>query len=271
MEKDKLSKLLEFALKASFEAGRQIMDIYSSKNFEVEYKKDESPLTIADKKANSVICEILQSTDLPILSEESKEVPFNERKNWQAFWMVDPLDGTKEFIKRNGEFTVNIALIENKRPVLGVVFSPVLKKIYFGCCKKAFIFENIDLTNSNESLLMDIHQNSLSLPLEKNRNSFVVVASRSHLSEETKAFIETVKKERGKVDIKSIGSSLKLCLVAEGSADTYPRFGPTMEWDTAAGHAVVVAAGGSIEQIIQKSPLIYNKENLLNPWFIVNK
>lgn len=271
MEKEKLNDLLEFALKASLEAGRQILDIYSSKDFEVEYKKDESPLTIADKKANSVICEILQKTGLPILSEESKEIAFSKRKNWQTFWMVDPLDGTKEFIKRNGEFTVNIALIENKRPILGVVFSPVLKKLYYGCCKKSFLSENIDISLKDDFLLTDIHQNSLSLPLEKSRSNFVIVASRSHLSDETKAFIETVKKEKGEVEIRSIGSSLKLCLVAEGSADTYPRFGPTMEWDTAAGHAVVIAAGGSIEQIIQKSPLIYNKENLLNPWFIVNK
>lgn len=270
MQNTQVSKLIRPALCTAIKAGQKILDIYSDEDFKVEYKDDKSPLTIADKSAHEIICNDLKVTQIPILSEESKIVSFDERKNWDTFWLVDPLDGTKEFIKRNGEFTVNIALIKNKKPILGVIFAPILKKIYYGYQNQSFLVENIDFSMIESDLVEEIQQKSISLPLKKSKSKYTVVASRTHMSVETKNYIDKLKKEKGDVEIKSIGSSLKLCLVAEGSADIYPRFGPTMEWDIAAGHAIIEAAGGKLLQIDGKTPLNYNKENLLNPWFIAN-
>jgi len=270
MQNTELNKLIEPALIAAIKAGQKILEIYINEDFKVEYKKDKSPLTVADKTAHDIICKDLELTKIPILSEESKAISYKERKNWKTFWLVDPLDGTKEFIKRNGEFTVNIALIKDKNPILGVIFAPVLKKIYFGYQNKAFVVENVDLLNSNINLLDKIQRKSISLPLKNLLVEFTIVASRSHLSDETEEYIKKLREIKGKVNIKTIGSSLKLCLIAEGSADVYPRFGPTMEWDIAAGHAIINAAGGKLLQISKEASLKYNKENLLNPWFIAS-
>ena len=237
------------------EAGNAIMQIYTQ-NFSVEYKADQSPLTQADKKANEVIMEGLNnlSVKLPILSEEGREISYEERKYWEYFWMVDPLDGTKEFIKKNGEFTVNIALIHNHEPVLGVVYAPALSEIYWAKKGEGAFKDGVKLS---------LHVNTNSL------RNIKVVASKSHLSAETQEFIDKLATTTQKVECVSKGSSLKLCMVAEGSADIYPRLGPTMEWDTAAADAIVREVGKTSLQYQTDLNLMYNKENLLNPWFVI--
>lgn len=233
------------------EAGEAIMEIYQ-KDFNVEYKDDKSPLTEADKKSNEILCKKLASSypEIPILSEENKTIPYEERKSWEYFWLLDPIDGTKEFIKKNGEFTVNIALIHKDEPVAGIVYVPAKNDLYYG--KKGD----------------GAFKNGEKLPLNESRNNYCIVASKSHLSEETKVFIAKLETDREK-EIISIGSSLKLCLVAEGAADIYPRLGPTMEWDTAAAHAVVLESGKKVYDFNTGEILRYNKQNLLNPWFVV--
>lgn len=256
IEKIELSKIIDIAK----DAGVAIMDVYK-KDFEVEFKGDESPLTEADKKAHLIIekglNELSQNIgeNIPVLSEEGKNIEFSERKNWDYYWLVDPLDGTKEFVKKNGEFTVNIALMSDSRPVLGVVYAPALEITY--SAKK------------DEGAFKD--GNKLPLLAEKDRQTYKIVASRSHMSDETKQFVDQIQTSKEK-ELVSIGSSLKICLVAEGEADIYPRLGPTMEWDTGAAHAIVDEAGFSLKKYTfengyESHP--YNKENLLNGWFVV--
>lgn len=257
--------LLLVAINAAIEAGKEILTVYNT-DFEVEQKADFSPLTEADKKAHNKIIALLTPTKLPVLSEEGKTIPYIERKNWEKFWMVDPLDGTKEFVKKNGEFTVNIALIENGRATMGIIYAPVTKALYFSN-KKAY---KCIITNENMESIEHLITTSLLLPLAQKRSNYMVVASRSHMSLETEAFI-TKKKLHHNVALLSKGSSLKLCMVAEGSADSYPRFAPTMEWDTAAGQAIVIASGGTVIDFTTQQELVYNKENLLNNWFLVER
>jgi len=336
-----LSNQLKIAMDAALRAGGAILQIYA-RDFEVEFKADDSPLTEADKAAHHIICDALEDTGLPILSEESKTIAYDERKDWSTYWLVDPLDGTKEFIKKNGEFTVNIALIENGRPVLGVVFAPVLGIVYCGMSNvesgTSEAWKAVDCTgksvdeilSSSVSLFSDLRPLSSDLrppspdlrpstfhvshstiprPLSSDlrllrstshvsHSTIRVVASRSHCNDETKAFIAELEKE-GRVELVSSGSSLKLCRVAEGSADIYPRIAPTMEWDTAAAQAVVEAAGGKVVKYDPAVPvasyfcgkldvesgashstphishlteaLSYNKVNLLNPYFVVSR
>ncbi len=262
---------------AALRAGGAILEIYK-RDFEVEFKADESPLTEADKAAHHIIVDALEDTGIPILSEESKAIAYEERKEWAKYWLVDPLDGTKEFIKKNGEFTVNIALIDNGRPVMGVVYAPVLQTIYYGLLPENGEKRTEDgawkATDCADKSVDEILSSSSSLPLSSDfcppSSAIRVVASRSHLNEETEAFIAELEKE-GRVELVSSGSSLKLCLVAEGSADIYPRIAPTMEWDTAAAQAVVEASGATVVQYGTDEPLIYNKENLLNPFFVVSR
>jgi len=246
---------LEIVVAIAKEAGDAIMKIYD-KDFTINYKDDKSPLTEADTKSNEIICEALKKAypEMPMLSEENKEVLYEERKDWEYYWCIDPIDGTKEFIKKNGEFTVNIALIHKDTPVLGVVYAPALKDMY-----KAKKGEGA-------------FKNNQKLPLIVNNSpekSFKVVASKSHLSEETQAFIDEIAKTTETIEQVSKGSSLKLVMVAEGSADIYPRLAPTMEWDTAAADAVVRESGKMTYQFESNEPVVYNKEDLLNPWFIV--
>jgi len=264
---------LSVAIQAAVLAGKEIREVYQ-RDITVELKDDKSPLTEADKRANNVIVEKLKETDLPILSEEGKTINFSDRSSWKLFWLVDPLDGTKEFIKRNGEFTVNIALINGNTPVGGVIYAPELDVFYFGCdeigsYKLDADFEHLQHLILNSNLLDQFILKSTKLPMNDVARDYTVVASRSHMSEETLTFVESLKSIHGKVDLISKGSSLKLCLVAEGKADIYPRFAPTMEWDTAAGQAIAQGAGFKVIDANTKSNLTYNKENLLNPWFIV--
>lgn len=265
---------LSLALKAAIMAGKEIRSVYSSGSFYVEQKDDKSPLTEADKRSHKKIADILSESTLPVLSEEGKTIDFNERSNWKLFWMVDPLDGTKEFIKRNGEFTVNIALIRNGEPILGVIYAPVIDTLYFGCHDTGSYKLEADEEYLSHLMLSQhaadrIIQAATKLPIKSEQKAFTVVASRSHMSPETEAYIDDLRKQHGEVELISKGSSLKLCLVAEGSAQVYPRFAPTMEWDTAAGQAIARYAGFNVVNAVNHQPVIYNKSELLNPWFIV--
>ncbi len=249
---------LDFVEGIARKAGEAIMNIYT-RDFNVEYKSDDSPLTEADIRSNEIICSALAEhyPEIPVLSEENKEVPYKERKNWESYWCIDPIDGTKEFIKKNGEFTVNIALIHRNTPVLGVVYAPALGDLY-----KAKVGEGA-------------FKNNRPLPLERNpapQKLLRVVASKSHLSEETQEFIDRLSESTERIKQVSKGSSLKLVMVAEGSADIYPRLSPTMEWDTAAADAIVRVAGKMSYRYDEgeaSEPLTYNKENLINPWLVV--
>ena len=235
------------------DAGEVVMEIYQ-RDFDIEYKDDTSPLTEADLASNNVLIKALQKYNLPILSEEGKSIAYSERKEWEYYWCIDPIDGTKEFIKKNDEFTVNIALIHINTPVLGVVYAPALGEMY------------------NAQKGEGAFKNGQKLPLKQNdfpQNSLVVVASKSHLSEETQVFIDEIAKTTDTITQQSRGSSLKLVMVAEGEADIYPRLAPTMEWDTAAADAIVRESGKMTYQFENDEPMVYNKENLLNPWFTV--
>ncbi|MFI1745799.1 3'(2'),5'-bisphosphate nucleotidase CysQ [Thalassobellus sediminis] len=261
-----MNTLLSIAIEAAILAGAEIMKIYSN-SFDVVLKSDNSPLTKADEKANDVINSYLKDTNFPVISEENKQTDYTVRKKWNTCWMVDPLDGTKEFVKQNGEFTVNIALIKNNKPVLGVIYVPVSKTLYYtnSTANKAYKY----CLNSHE-FTNDIFKNSVVLSKEENlSNHLKIVGSRSHKSKETDIFIQNIENQGKEVSLVSKGSSLKFCLVAEGKANIYPRFAPTMEWDTAAGHAICNAVGLKVIQANKKDELQYNKENLLNPYFIV--
>ncbi len=252
IQKIKLEDVVDIAL----HAGDEILKVYSG-DFEVETKGDMSPLTEADRVSNKVILLGLKkiTPDIPVLSEEGKAVPYDARKGWKAMWVVDPLDGTKEFIKRNGEFTVNIALVEEGRPVLGVVYAPAKKLLYYG--------------DKNGSYRVVGDGKPERLPVSSKREGFIVVASRSHMNEETRGYIEKLRVAQPNLEYVSSGSSLKICLVAEGSADAYPRLAPTMEWDTCAAHAIANAAGKKVTRYGTNEELRYNKRDLLNPNFVV--
>ncbi|MDC7995370.1 3'(2'),5'-bisphosphate nucleotidase CysQ [Altibacter sp. HG106] len=260
-----MSTYLETAITAAIAGGKEIMSVYNS-SFEVEHKEDDSPLTQADKNANAVINTFLTETPIPIISEENKQTDYAERKDWTQCWIVDPLDGTKEFIKRNGEFTVNIALVEAGSPVVGVIYVPVFKTLYFTNETGTQAFK-AELETEHESVAEIMN---LATPLQPQRPNGIVkiVGSRSHLNDDTRAFIAEVEAEQ-EVEIVSKGSSLKFCLVAEGNAHIYPRYAPTMEWDTAAGQAICQAVGVSVLNAKTQAPMKYNKEHLLNDYFIV--
>jgi len=249
-----MNQLLQLAINASEAACKEILAVYNSGDFQTEAKGDNSPLTLADKKAHDVIASILRSSSLPVLSEEGRNILYEERKQWERFWLVDPLDGTKEFLKRNGEFTVNIALIENQKPVMGVVAIPVTGDVFYAQQGSgAFVKRGGNVSALPERSAFDLKKSGVR-----------VVASRSHMSEETQAFIQSLSEPV----LVSQGSSLKFMLLAEGKADVYPRFAPTMEWDTAAAHAIVNEVGISVYQKDTLIPLLYNNTDLLNPYFI---
>ncbi len=245
---------LDDLLQLAHEAGEAILDIYNTE-FDVERKQDNSPLTAADKAAHQIILSALQrlTPDIPALSEESCEIPFEVRHGWRRYWLIDPLDGTREFIKRNGEFTVNIALIEGHAPSLGIVHAPVLETTYYGIPGEGAWKQQTG--HGAQSIHV---ANQCGQPVR-------VAGSRSHAGDSLLRFLENL----GAHELLSMGSSLKLCLVADGSADIYPRLGPTSEWDTAAAQAVVEAAGGRVTTL-DLQPLEYNTgESLLNPHFLV--
>ena len=276
MDTIQYDKLILTTILAAKRAGEAILEVYDS-DFAVEQKDDKSPLTLADKRSHEIIENVLEQTvtannsTVPILSEEGKEIPYDERIKWEYFWLVDPLDGTKEFIKRNGEFTVNIALIHKHKPVLGIIYIPVKDVFYFAAINfGAYKLENSGILTENLSI-EELIDKSQKLPLNSNdKTTLTVIGSRSHTSEEFTEFVKQLNQKHENVEFISSGSSLKLCLVAEGKADVYPRFGPTMEWDTAAGQAIVEQAKGTVMETETNEPLSYNKSNLLNPFFIVS-
>lgn len=246
------------------------MEVYNSNDFQVNLKSDATPLTLADRKANTEIVNSLTKTFIPVLSEEGRNLLYQERKAWEYFWLVDPLDGTKEFIKRNGEFTVNIALIYNGYPIMGVVYVPVLNQLFYALDGIGSFRANNIKPSIEGIVLKDIHTTvSEKLPFPSSGRKFTVVSSRSHPSPETQEFIEDLRNQHGNVEVIPRGSSLKICMVAEGYADVYPRFGRTMEWDTAAGQAIAEGAGCQVITIDHGDRMCYNKEDLENPWFLV--
>jgi 3'(2'), 5'-bisphosphate nucleotidase len=259
---------------AAIDAGSAILDVYDS-NFEVELKADQSPLTLADRKAHHIIEERLKPLGLPILSEEGRHMPFEDRRSWQRFFLVDPLDGTKEFIKRNGEFTVNIALVEGHTPVMGVIVVPVKGVLYFAA--PGLGARRVDDIAPYTSPQGRPDPNAIiaaghPLPIRPSDDRpYTVIGSRSHGSPELEDIVNKLKDDHGEVAFVSAGSSLKLCRVAEGSADIYPRTGPTCEWDTGAGQAIAEQAGCAVTRFGTETPLRYNKEDLLNPWFVVER
>ncbi|MBL7835039.1 MAG: 3'(2'),5'-bisphosphate nucleotidase CysQ [Cyclobacteriaceae bacterium] len=254
MDQNTLQELLKVAIRAAEVASDKILEVYNSSDFQVNLKDDQSPLTLADKRSHEAIEALLRDTGLPILSEEGKSIPYDMRKEWKYFWLIDPLDGTKEFIKRNGEFTVNIALIEGQTPILGVVAVPVTGDVYYSSRGAGAFLKRPDF----------ISPISKRTPADLSRKGLRIVASRSHMNEETEAFIQKLDSP----ELISAGSSLKFMLLVTGNADVYPRFAPTMEWDTAAAHAVVQEAGLTVVETTTQAPLVYNKENLLNPYFM---
>ena len=257
--------LVDIAINAALLAGEKIMEVYASADFGITQKDDFSPLTKADLQANILISDLLEPTQIPILSEEGIHLPFAERVHWKTFWLVDPLDGTKGFIRRNDEFTVNIALIHENQSIAGVVYSPVSKELYVGIVGSGAW----KIVNAEPNCTLDgISKYGMKLPLGKTKDKFTVAASRTNLDDKTVAFIEDLKQLHPDLRIIRKGSSIKFCLIAEGTADIYPRFGPTMEWDTAAGHALAKSSGRNIFHIDQQTELRYNKENLLNPDFV---
>jgi 3'(2'), 5'-bisphosphate nucleotidase len=264
-----INHYLNIAIEASLKAGEKIMEVYNSV-IEVEYKDDKSPLTEADKKANDVINSFLIPTKIPIISEENKQTDYSIRKNWDTCWVVDPVDGTKEFIKRNGEFTVNIALVTNGKPVLGVIYVPATKVLYFADVNTKQAFK-AELSAHNTAMHSILETANVLQPKQASPNLVRIVGSRSHMNSDTLDFIKSVETKGKKTEIVSKGSSLKFCLIAEGLADIYPRFAPTMEWDTAAGQAICNALDIDVISRETNEQLLYNKENLLNPWFLVSK
>lgn len=261
-----MKQLLHTAITAALEAGKAILEIYHSGEFDVEIKGDNSPLTKADTASHNVIMSYLTKTDIPVLSEEGRDISYQERKDWKQLWIVDPIDGTKEFIKRNGEFTVNIALIENQKTQIGVIFVPVTGELYFSTKEMGAFKINVDLNSYNIDTILEKSQK---LPLQREDKTFTVVASRSHMSIETEDYVQQMRDIHGEVNLISKGSSLKLCMVAEGTANCYPRFAPTMEWDTAAGQAICEHAGFKVIDWGTKENMLYNREELLNHWFLV--
>jgi 3'(2'), 5'-bisphosphate nucleotidase len=271
MTKENVLGVLPEVIKCAIHAGIETLKIYNG-DINVSYKSDSSPLTQADLMSHNVIVETLKKYDLPILSEESEAPKFDVRKEWSLFWIIDPLDGTKEFIKKNGDYTINIGLIENRTPISGIIYVPVHDVLYFsfegiGAYKMESAKNQINTDDSLDSII----EKCVKLPQIVERDEMIVVASKSHLNEDTKSYIAKLEYEYDKVVTMSRGSSLKLCMVAEGKADVYPRFGPTMEWDIAAGTSIILCSNAKIYDVDTQEMLNFNKENLLNPEFIARR
>lgn len=262
---------LPVMIKSAVSAGIAALEVYNQ-DFSVTEKSDQSPLTLADTRSHEIVSQALASTGIPVLSEEGKDIAYKDRKDWAYLWIVDPLDGTKEFVKRNGEFTINIALVEKNIAVMGVIYVPVLSLLYFGVFNRGAHRVKVEApeavkTDADVDRLIDTAV-LLKTAVDETR-TYKIVGSRSHLTPEVEAFVEEKKRSHGDVEFVSAGSSLKFCQIAEGNADIYPRLGPTMEWDTAAGQVIAETAGARVYRHDTGEPLRYNKESLKNPWFIV--
>lgn len=256
------------AIEAAVLAGEKIMEVYGSASFDIQYKEDDSPLTRADQASHETIETCLEKSGIPLLSEEGADIAYEIRSHWKNLWVVDPLDGTKEFVKRNGEFTVNIALVQDGFPVMGIIYVPVSRELYFAL-KGQGAFKTV----VQKSAVAPAHlvQQAVRLNISKGVNGNIcrIVASRSHQSPETEKYIEEKKQQYTQIDLVSKGSSLKFCLVAEGLADCYPRYAPTMEWDTAAGQIIVEETGKTLIDLSTHERMRYNRPVLRNQWFVV--
>ncbi len=253
-----IKRLVELAQNAALQAGKAILEVYNSGDFGVEMKSDQSPLTLADKAAHTIIAAHLEDTGLPILSEEGSDIGYEDRKGWEYFWLIDPLDGTKEFIKRTGEFTVNIALVHSNIPVAGVIYAPFIDILYYGS-RETGVYK----VEKDKQVQLSLIARKRTIKELQQKEQITIVASKSHMNEETSAFISQFRNAK----LSSMGSSLKLMLLAEGVADIYPRLAPTMEWDTAAGQAIVEAAGGRVTDRAGNI-FSYNKPSLTNSSFL---
>jgi 3'(2'), 5'-bisphosphate nucleotidase len=263
-------ELLRLAVSAALKAGEKVLTIYNT-DFHVETKSDNTPVTLADKTSGRCITSILEASGIPVISEEEQVEDFSIRKNWKRVWIVDPLDGTKEYVKRNGEFAINIALVEDNQPVIGVIYAPVFKDIYFACRDTGSykITQNdviIELTKQN--LPDNLFEYARRLPIQRLPKTYTVVASRSHLSREVNERLEKLRNLYGTVDMINVGSAIKQCWVAEGKAHEYPRYGTTMEWDTAAGQCILEESGKQLIDLSTGRPMRYNKPDMLNSYFI---
>lgn len=257
------------AIRASVEAGMHIIRIYKSNHYNTVYKEDESPVTMADIKSHETIRHRLLTSSLPILSEEESNIPFSQRKSWEYFWLVDPLDGTREFLKKNDEFTVNIALIKRNAPSAGIIYSPAKQILYFSAPEEGvFRLKSAESYVFEADSLQFLQDCSDKLPYDVTRDEITVISSRSFHSADTEKYILALKERFQNITLISTGSALKFGLIAEGKADIYPRLAPTMEWDVAAGHAILKELGYSVIDVKTGDPLVYNKPDLMNPWFI---
>lgn len=259
--KNNLVEILPIALQAVKEASEAIMEIYVQ-DFEAQWKSDGSPVTIADIRSNDILVSYLESTNIPIISEESEKETFSVRKHYETVWCVDPLDGTKEFLKKNGEFAICVALIHQGKSILGIIASPVQRKIVIGGTEippATFRFEEIDFPQKWHYLM----------PKERVNSPLIIATSRSHPGGSEQSFTNTLKHKFGEIAYLRKGSALKFMDLAMGEADVYPRFAPTMEWDIAAGQAIIEALGGTVCEVESEEVLRYNKEDLYNPYFIV--
>jgi len=259
--------MLKYAINACLIGGFEILDVFYNQDIILDFKADESPVTSADRKSHEKILEILKPSNLPILSEEGEIPSYEVRKNWELYWLIDPLDGTKEFLNRNGEFTVNVALIYKQKPILGVIYVPMSDELFWGDIKNG-AYKNV-LKQHYYNVIQFLIEDAVKLPNCKPNTEIVVVKSRSHKSLTNQDFIKNLKIDASCIEVIECGSSLKFCLIAEGKANMYPRFSPTMEWDIAAGHAIAEAAGAKIINADTKGEVIYNKEDLHSPNFIV--
>ncbi|SHN25097.1 3'(2'),5'-bisphosphate nucleotidase CysQ [Chitinophaga sp. CF418] len=254
-----MKELLELAENAAIEAGKAVMDVYDSAGFHVEMKQGEMPVTTADRLSHDIITRCLKTTELPVLSEEGRDIAYQERKDWDYFWLIDPLDGTKEFIRKNGEFTINIALMLKNKPVAGAIYAPSRDLLYLGSEDTGvYKYEQ----GERVEFALSTQRRSMNDLLDM--REITAIVSRSHLSPETNKFLG----QFSNVTDTTMGSSLKFMLLLEGKADIYPRLGPTMEWDTAAAHAILNASGRGVYQMDLQSELDYNKRELTNPFFV---
>lgn len=262
-------ELLQNAIHASLLAGVEIMQYYISEDFDVDTKTNNTPVTQADIAASNVILKTLAHTNIPVICEETEETPYEIRKTWSQVWIVDPLDGTKDFIAKNDEFTVNIALIQDHAPVIGVIYVPVTDTLYYSIVGVGAYMLSEASTRVSGYTFEELEKHALTLPLHTERNEFCIVASRSHYCNQTAQYIEEQKTLHPNLSLISIGSSLKFCLIASGRAHVYPRFNNISEWDTAAGDALVRAAGFHSYIANTTEYLTYNKEDVMQPHFII--
>jgi 3'(2'), 5'-bisphosphate nucleotidase len=263
-----LPHLFNVALSAVMEASAEIMKIYNENQIDINYKSNESPVTQTDIKSSGIITKHLETTNIPVICEETTIADYSIRKNWEYFWLVDPLDGTKEFISRNGEFTVNVALIHKNTPILGLITIPAIGLLYWGdSINGAYKINMPEISQFDYNSLI---RKAVKLPVNEDSQLIRILVSRQHLDEKTKQKIRQIERKYKNVSCISTGSSLKFCYIAEGKADLYFRYSPTMEWDTAAGHAIIKASGASMVKLPSKKPFLYNKRNLLNSGFCVS-